>query len=59
MQDTAYLLINGQKILVLRRLVKKKEYWGYALKLRKSGKDGQELTDESIYQTIPIPLKSS
>jgi len=49
MQDASHLLINGQKILVLRRLVQRREFHGVALKLRKSGKDGNECTDESLY----------
>jgi hypothetical protein len=45
MQDLAYLSVGNQKILVLRRKAKQ----GCTLKLRKSGKIGSELIDESIH----------
>ena len=52
MQDTAHVkTANGEKILVLRRLVfRKRDKSGYAtLKLRKTGNAGRYLVDESNY----------
>ena len=50
MQSLGYLDINGQKILVLYRLTTTRNEWfGFKLKLRKSGKDGSFLVDESHY----------
>ena len=47
MQDTGYLIVNGQKILVLRRT--NLAACAVSLKLRTSGKDGMFLSDESKY----------
>jgi hypothetical protein len=47
MQDTAHLIVNSQKILVLRRA--NFAACDVSLKIRKSGKDGMFLQDESIY----------
>ena len=51
MQGTAHVIVNGEKILILWRLSKKKHDWGRAVKIRKSGKDGMFLTDESNFLT--------
>lgn len=45
MQFSAFLLVRGEKILVLVRATKTRHY----LKLRLSGTDGNHLIDESIY----------
>jgi len=45
MQDTAYLVIRGKTIKVLRRSAK----YGIKLRLRRSGKLGMFLSDESQY----------
>lgn len=56
MQDTAHLKINGQTILVLRRV--NIAACDVSLKIRKSGKDGMFLEDESIYlENEPEVLK--
>ena len=44
-QDTAYLIVNGKKILVLRRTGR----ISVSLKIRTSGKDGMFLQDESKF----------
>ena len=49
MQTTGYLIINGQKVLVL---VRQKRY-SRLLKLRKSGRDGQYFEDEERFLTMP------
>ena len=55
MQDTAHLLVNGQKILVLRRSNFRVHV---SLKIRRSGKDGMFLEDESGYlENEPDALK--
>lgn len=45
MQDVAYLVVNGKKVKVLRRLTK----YGVDLKLRKGGDDGTFLSAESYH----------
>lgn len=45
MQTTGHLIINGQKVLVLVRA----EKYGRALKIRKSGQDGNRFEDEEFY----------
>ena len=55
MQDTAHLLVNGQKILVLRRSNFRVHV---SLKIRRSGKDGMFLEGESGYlENEPDALK--
>ena len=44
MQTTGYMIINGEKILVLCR----QKRFSRQFKIRTSGKDGNEFTDESI-----------
>lgn len=45
MQQTSFLVVRGEKILVLLRAAKTCHY----LKLRSTGIDGNHLVDESIY----------
>lgn len=45
MQTTGYIKIDKEKILLLVRSWK----YGVALKIRKSGTDGQHLVDEEYY----------
>lgn len=45
MQDTAHVIVRGETIKVLRRSAK----YGIKLRLRKSGKLGTFLSDESVY----------
>ena len=49
MQTTGYLIINGQKVLVL---VRQKRY-SRLLKLRKNGRDGQHFEAEEQFLTLP------
>lgn len=48
-QSHAHLIVRGEKILVLQRTVWGKYNRYRDLKLRKSGTDGDELTDESYF----------
>jgi len=50
MQDHAHVVINGEKIKVLRRAVST----GVYLKIRTSGSDGMYLPDESVYLTTDM-----
>ena len=52
MQSIGYLLIDGQKILVLFRSKKYAESFSVQLKLRKGGRDGSKLDDESTYLSL-------
>ena len=45
MQTTGYMMIDGQKVLVLIR----RERYGVAVKLRRSGREGVHLTDEEAH----------
>lgn len=49
MQTTGYLIIGGQKVLIL---VRHKRY-SRLLKIRKSGRDGQHFEDEEHFLSLP------
>lgn len=50
MQNTGYIIVHGQKILVLSRFVIRKDRSGYrSLKIRRSGVDGQFFDGESLF----------
>lgn len=62
MQDTCHIIVNGQKIKLLRRLVKSRYWHCVKLKIRQSGRDGPYLPDESEwfaeYPSAFIELKA-
>jgi hypothetical protein len=55
MQSAGYMMINGEKVLVLMRPAGKGRGWktgawfGRSFKIRKSGGDGTHFSDDEVY----------